>query len=52
MDIKVMGITPQIMREAMQQAHRGRMHILEQMNAVLPEPRTKVSEFAPRFYTL
>ena len=52
MDIKVMGITPQIMREALQQANRGRMHILEQMNAVLPEPRTAVSEYAPRFYTL
>ena len=52
MDIKVMGITMQIMREALQQANRGRMHILEQMNQALPEPRTAVSEFAPRFYTL
>ncbi len=52
MDIKVMGITPAIMREALQQANRGRMHILEHMNAALPEPRTAVSEFAPRFYTL
>ncbi len=52
MDIKVMGITPAIMREAMQQAHRGRMHILDKMSEVLPTPRTKVSEYAPRFYTL
>jgi polyribonucleotide nucleotidyltransferase len=52
MDIKVMGITAAIMREAMQQAHRGRMHILEKMTQVLPEPRTAVSEYAPRFYTL
>ena len=52
MDIKVMGITMPIMREALQQANRGRMHILEHMNQALPEPRTAVSEFAPRFYTL
>jgi len=52
MDIKVTGITPQIMREALQQAKRGRLHILEQMNQVLPDPRTKVSDYAPRFYTL
>ncbi len=52
MDIKVTGITPQIMREAMQQAHRGRMHILDKMIEMLPEPRTTLSEYAPRFYTL
>jgi polyribonucleotide nucleotidyltransferase len=52
MDIKVAGITPQIMREALAQAQRGRMHILEKMGEVLPEHREKVSTFAPRFYTL
>ena len=52
MDIKIMGITPQIMREALAQAKRGRLHILDKMNAVISEGRTKVSEFAPRFYTL
>jgi polyribonucleotide nucleotidyltransferase len=52
MDIKVMGITPQIMREALQQAKAGRMFILDKMNQVIAEPRTKISEFAPRFYTL
>jgi len=52
MDIKVAGITPQIMREALAQAQRGRMHILEKMEGVLPEHREKVSTFAPRFYTL
>ncbi len=52
MDIKVMGITPQIMREALQQANRGRMFILDKMSEVMPEPRTTLSEFAPRFYTL
>jgi polyribonucleotide nucleotidyltransferase len=52
MDIKVSGITPQIMREALEQAHRGRLFILEKMEAALPEPRAKVSAYAPRFYTL
>jgi len=52
MDIKVMGITPQIMREALQQAKAGRLFILDKMNAIIAEPRTKISEFAPRFYTL
>ena len=52
MDIKVGGITPQIMREALAQAQRGRMFILEKMGAVLAEPRSKVSAYAPRFYTL
>ena len=52
MDIKVMGITPQIMREALEQARHGRLFILDKMNEVIAEPRTKISEFAPRFYTL
>jgi polyribonucleotide nucleotidyltransferase len=52
MDIKVGGITAQIMREALSQAQRGRLHILEKMNAVLSGPREKVSSFAPRIYTL
>jgi polyribonucleotide nucleotidyltransferase len=52
MDIKVGGITPQIMREALAQAQRGRLFILEKMTAVLATPREKVSSFAPRIYTL
>jgi polyribonucleotide nucleotidyltransferase len=52
MDIKVMGITAQIMREALEQARHGRLHILDKMSEVIAEPRTKISEFAPRFYTL
>jgi polyribonucleotide nucleotidyltransferase len=52
MDIKVAGITPQIMREALAQAQRGRLFILEKMNEVLSEGRVKVSAYAPRIYTL
>jgi polyribonucleotide nucleotidyltransferase len=52
MDIKVAGITPQIMREALAQAQRGRLHILDKMEEALPGHREAVSAFAPRFYTL
>jgi polyribonucleotide nucleotidyltransferase len=52
MDIKVGGITAQIMREALAQAQRGRLHILGKMNEVLSAPREKVSAYAPRIYTL
>jgi polyribonucleotide nucleotidyltransferase len=52
MDIKVGGITMQIMREALAQAQRGRLHILDKMNEVLATPREKVSLYAPRIYTL
>jgi len=52
MDIKIMGITPQIMREALAQAKRGRLFILGKMSETISSGRTMVSEFAPRFYTL
>jgi polyribonucleotide nucleotidyltransferase len=52
MDIKVAGITSQIMREALAQAQRGRLFILEKMDEILNEPRVKVSAYAPRIYTL
>ena len=52
MDIKVAGITPAIMREALAQAKAGRMHILGKMDEVLGSHREKVSPFAPRIYTL
>jgi polyribonucleotide nucleotidyltransferase len=48
MDIKVKGITPSIMREALQQAHTGRMHILAKMLETLEGPRGEMSRFAPR----
>jgi len=52
MDIKVGGITPQIMREALAQAQRGRLFILGKMSEALGTPREKVSAYAPRIYTL
>jgi polyribonucleotide nucleotidyltransferase len=52
MDIKVAGITSQIMREALSQAKRGRLHILGKMEEVITSGREKISDFAPRFYTV
>ncbi len=52
MDIKVSGITAAIMAEALAQAQRGRLFILDKMNEAIAEPRSKVSTYAPRFYTL
>ncbi|MBB6099512.1 polyribonucleotide nucleotidyltransferase [Deinobacterium chartae] len=51
MDIKISGITPQIMREALAQAKDGRLHILGKMNEVLPAPRPELSPTAPRILT-
>ncbi len=52
MDIKIDGITRDIMAQALEQAHEGRMHILEKMNAVIAEPRSEISEHAPRIVTI
>jgi polyribonucleotide nucleotidyltransferase len=52
MDIKVAGITAQIMREALAQAKRGRLHILGKMEEIISIGREKISDFAPRFYTV
>jgi polyribonucleotide nucleotidyltransferase len=52
MDIKVAGITSLIMREALAQAKRGRLHILGKMEEVITMGREKISDFAPRFYTV
>ena len=52
MDIKVAGITSQIMREALAQAQRGRMHILGKMDEIITAGREKISDYAPRFYTV
>ncbi len=52
MDIKVEGITPEIMKVALEQAKAGRLHILGEMNKVLSTPREKMSEWAPSIITL
>jgi polyribonucleotide nucleotidyltransferase len=48
MDIKIDGITEEIMRTALSQAKEGRLHILKEMNEVISTPRQEMSEYAPR----
>ena len=52
MDIKIQGITREIMEKALEQAKGGRLWILEEMAKVLAEPRSDLSEHAPRFITI
>ncbi len=52
MDIKISGITGQIMREALEQARRGRLFLLDKMDAELQTARETRSKFAPRIHTL
>jgi polyribonucleotide nucleotidyltransferase len=52
MDIKVEGVTPEIMKVALDQAREGRLHILGEMNKVLAAPREKMSEWAPSIITI
>ena len=52
MDIKINGITPEIMRVALDQAKAGRLHILGEMNKVLDKPRPEMSEWAPTIVTI
>jgi len=52
MDIKIDGITKEIMEIALDQAKEGRMFILGEMNKVLDKPREEMSEYAPRYVTM
>src|ERR1044071_816717 len=52
MDIKVPNITTAIMKEALEQARRGRLFILDKMYEAVAEPNIAISQFAPRIYTL
>ncbi|QTR47034.1 polyribonucleotide nucleotidyltransferase [Thiothrix litoralis] len=52
MDIKITGITKDIMQQALVQAKAGRLHILGEMAKGLEAPRDEVSEFAPRYVTM
>jgi polyribonucleotide nucleotidyltransferase len=52
MDIKIEGLTLEIMKEALERARKGRLHILKEMEKVLPRPRTQLSKYAPRIITI
>ena len=51
MDIKVPNVTTKIMKEALEQARRARLEILDKMIATISAPRTQLSQYAPRIYT-
>jgi polyribonucleotide nucleotidyltransferase len=52
MDIKIEGVDEQIMRTALAQAREGRLHILGEMAAAITQPRTEMSQYAPRITTI
>ena len=52
MDIKIEGLTLEIMKEALERARRGRLHILKEMDKVLAKPRPQLSKYAPRIITI
>ena len=52
MDIKITSITYDIMEQALSQAHKGRLHIIGEMNKAMSEPKTELSKWAPKIHTL
>lgn len=52
MDIKIDGITKEIMEKALEQAKAGRLHILGEMNKVISEPRAEMSDYAPQMISM
>jgi len=52
MDIKIEGINREIMEQALNQARRGRLHILDEMDRALPAARAEMSDYAPRITTI
>lgn len=52
MDIKIQGVTQEIMGQALRQAQEGRLSILSLMNKTLPQPRTSISDYAPKITTI
>lgn len=52
MDIKISGLSREILKEAVEQAHKGRMHIMGKMLAVIDAPRDNMSPWAPRIITM
>ncbi|MEM9985848.1 MAG: S1 RNA-binding domain-containing protein, partial [Bacteroidota bacterium] len=52
MDIKIRGLSYEIIEQALEQSKKGRLHILDEMLKTLPEPRTELSPYAPRFFSM
>ncbi len=52
MDLKIGGVSREIMEQALEQAKQGRLHILDKMNAAISEPKVEMSPYAPRLYVM
>jgi polyribonucleotide nucleotidyltransferase len=52
MDIKIEGLTVAILKEALERAHKGRMHILDLMDQTIAQPRSDLSDYAPRIVSI
>jgi polyribonucleotide nucleotidyltransferase len=52
MDIKMTGLSREVMAKALEQAKAGRFHILDKMDAAIPSAKAELSEYAPRLYTV
>ena len=52
MDVKISGVTQEIMANALEQAKKGRLHILGKMSEILPSPREGLATHAPRIFTM
>ena len=52
MDIKISGVTSEILKQALEQARRARLFVLERMLEAIPEPRAELSPYAPRIMTM
>ncbi len=52
LDIKIAGLTREIMKEALAQAHGARIHILDEMAKCMQEPRASIADHAPRMFTM
>jgi polyribonucleotide nucleotidyltransferase len=52
MDIKISGVTREIMSKALEQAKEGRLHILDKMQEAISEPRADIASHAPKFFTV
>jgi polyribonucleotide nucleotidyltransferase len=52
MDVKISDVTKEIMETALNQAHQGRMHILDKMAGILTAPRDSLAKYAPRIFTM
>jgi polyribonucleotide nucleotidyltransferase len=52
MDIKIKGVTREVLKEALEKAHNARMKILDVMEATIPEPRHELSPYAPKIRTM